>query len=46
MAAFLAAVRGGGDAPIPLEEILEVSRVAVALGETARGAAGDAPCPL
>jgi predicted dehydrogenase len=43
VAAFLAAVRGGA-APIPLEEILEVSRIAVALGEAARGAAGDPPC--
>ena len=35
-AAFVAAMRDGGDAPIPLEEILEVSRVAVELGEAAR----------
>ena len=45
MAAFLAAVRGGGAAPIPLEEILEVSRVAIAVGEAARFDAANAPCP-
>ena len=28
-AAFVAAVRDGGEAPIPLDELLEVSRVAI-----------------
>jgi predicted dehydrogenase/threonine dehydrogenase-like Zn-dependent dehydrogenase len=36
VAAFLAAVREGRAAPIPLAELLEVSRVTVALGEAAR----------
>jgi predicted dehydrogenase/threonine dehydrogenase-like Zn-dependent dehydrogenase len=36
VAAFLTAVREGRAAPIPLEELLEVSRVTVALGEAAR----------
>jgi predicted dehydrogenase len=35
--AFVDAVRNGGAAPIPFEEILEVARVTVALGEAARG---------
>lgn len=35
--AFVAAVRSGAGAPIPLEELLEVARVSVALGEAARG---------
>jgi predicted dehydrogenase len=35
--AFVEAVRGGAGAPIPIEEILEVARVSVALGEAARG---------
>ena len=35
--AFLGAVSNGGRAPIPLEELLEVARVSVALGEAARG---------
>jgi len=34
--AFVEAVKTGGAAPIPFEEILEVGRVTVALGETAR----------
>jgi predicted dehydrogenase/threonine dehydrogenase-like Zn-dependent dehydrogenase len=36
VAAFIAAIRAGGSSPIPLEEILEVSRVTVAVGEAAR----------
>jgi predicted dehydrogenase len=36
VAAFVAAVRNGTRAPIALEELLEVSRVVVALGERAR----------
>ncbi|HWZ61738.1 MAG TPA: bi-domain-containing oxidoreductase [Steroidobacteraceae bacterium] len=36
VAAFVAAVRNGAPAPIALEELLEVSRVVVALGERAR----------
>jgi predicted dehydrogenase/threonine dehydrogenase-like Zn-dependent dehydrogenase len=36
VASFLAAVRGGSSAPIPFEELIEVSRVTVALGEAAR----------
>ena len=36
-AAFLEAVRGGGEDPIPFDELLEVSRVTVALAEAARG---------
>jgi hypothetical protein len=35
--AFVDAVRNGAGAPIPLEELLEVARVTVALGEAARG---------
>jgi predicted dehydrogenase/threonine dehydrogenase-like Zn-dependent dehydrogenase len=35
--AFLDAVRSGTGAPIPLEELLEVARVSVALGEAVRG---------
>jgi len=35
--AFLDAVRSGAGAPIPLEEILEVARVTIALGEAVRG---------
>jgi predicted dehydrogenase/threonine dehydrogenase-like Zn-dependent dehydrogenase len=35
--AFVDAVRSGVGAPIPLEELLEVARVTVALGEAARG---------
>ena len=35
--AFVDAVKGGGTAPIPVEQVLEVSRVAVKLGEAARG---------
>jgi predicted dehydrogenase len=34
--AFVDAVRAGGPAPIALDELLEVSRVTVALGERAR----------
>jgi predicted dehydrogenase/threonine dehydrogenase-like Zn-dependent dehydrogenase len=36
VAAFLAAVREGGNAPIPFHELLEVSRITVAVGEAAR----------
>jgi predicted dehydrogenase/threonine dehydrogenase-like Zn-dependent dehydrogenase len=35
--AFVDAVRSGAGAPIPLQEILEVARISVALGEAARG---------
>jgi predicted dehydrogenase len=35
--AFVDAVRSGAGAPIPLEELLEVARVTVALGEAVRG---------
>jgi predicted dehydrogenase/threonine dehydrogenase-like Zn-dependent dehydrogenase len=35
--AFLEAVAGGLPAPIPFDELIEVSRVTVALGEAARG---------
>jgi predicted dehydrogenase/threonine dehydrogenase-like Zn-dependent dehydrogenase len=35
-AAFLKAVRGGGPAPIPFGELMEVSRVSVELAEAAR----------
>lgn len=34
--AFVDAVRGGGGAPIPLDEILEVSRVAIEVAESLR----------
>ena len=37
--AWLDAVRPGGPAPIPLDELLEVSRWAIRAGELARGAA-------
>lgn len=33
VAAFVAAVRSGGEPPIPFPEIIEVSRTAIALGE-------------
>ena len=35
-AAFVEAIRRGGPSPIPVEELLEVSRVTVAIGEAAR----------
>jgi predicted dehydrogenase/threonine dehydrogenase-like Zn-dependent dehydrogenase len=35
-AAFVEAVRGGKPAPIPLDELLEVSRVSIEIGEAAR----------
>ena len=35
--AFVDAVRHGGAPPIPFEQLLEVSRVTVALGKAARG---------
>ncbi len=35
-AAFVDALRAGGPSPIPLDEILEVSRITVTLGEAAR----------
>jgi len=35
--AFVDAVRNGAGAPIPLEELLEVARVTIALGEAVRG---------
>jgi predicted dehydrogenase len=44
VAEFLAAVRSGGDSPIPLEEILEVSRVSVAVGVAARRPGADTTC--
>jgi predicted dehydrogenase/threonine dehydrogenase-like Zn-dependent dehydrogenase len=34
--AFVAALRSGGDAPIPFHELMEVSRTVIALGEAAR----------
>jgi predicted dehydrogenase/threonine dehydrogenase-like Zn-dependent dehydrogenase len=40
VAAFIAAVQQGRGAPIPFEELLEVSRVTVALGEAARSRPG------
>jgi predicted dehydrogenase len=36
VAAFLAAVRNGGSEPISFDELIEVSRITVALGEAAR----------
>lgn len=44
VAAFIAAIRSGGGSPIPLEEILEVSRVTVAVGAAARRPGSDATC--
>jgi len=41
MAAFVEAVRGGGAAPIPFEELVEVSRVTIALAEAARSGGGS-----
>jgi len=35
-AAFLDAVRGGGEAPIPFEQLMEVSRATIEIGEAAR----------
>jgi predicted dehydrogenase len=34
---FVSAVRSGGEPPIPFDELFEVSKVAVAVGEAARG---------
>jgi hypothetical protein len=42
LAAFIEAVRSGGGPPIPIEEILEVSRVTVAVGAAARRHGTDA----
>lgn len=39
VAAWMAAVRAGGPAPIPLDELMEVSRWSVRAAELARGAA-------
>jgi predicted dehydrogenase/threonine dehydrogenase-like Zn-dependent dehydrogenase len=36
VAAFVAAIREGRDSPIPVDQLLEVSRITVALGEAAR----------
>jgi predicted dehydrogenase/threonine dehydrogenase-like Zn-dependent dehydrogenase len=36
VAAFVSAVRGGTECPIPLQEILEIARVTVAIGTAAR----------
>lgn len=36
-AAFVSSVRGDGESPIPFDEIVEVGRVVIALGEAARG---------
>jgi predicted dehydrogenase/threonine dehydrogenase-like Zn-dependent dehydrogenase len=36
LAAFLTAIREGRDSPIPIDELLEVSRITIALGEAAR----------
>ena len=44
VAAFIDAIRAGGASPIPLEEILEVSRVTVAVGAAARRPGADAIC--
>jgi predicted dehydrogenase/threonine dehydrogenase-like Zn-dependent dehydrogenase len=44
VAAFLAAIRAGSGSPIPLEEILEVSRVTVAVGAAARRSQASAIC--
>jgi hypothetical protein len=41
IAAFIAAVRSGLGPPIPLDEILEVSRVTVAVGTAARRAGAE-----
>jgi predicted dehydrogenase len=44
LAAFTEAIRSGGGSPIPLEEILEVSRVTVAVGAAARRSGSNATC--
>lgn len=44
LAAFLEAIRSGSGSPIPLEEILEVSRITVAVGAAARRHGADAAC--
>jgi predicted dehydrogenase len=43
-AAFIEAIRSGGGAPIAYDEIIEVSRVTLALGASSRGAA-ESPRP-
>jgi predicted dehydrogenase len=35
--AFVDAIRTGGEAPIPVEELIEVSRIVITLGKAARG---------
>lgn len=35
--AFVDAVSGGGATPIPFDELIEIGRITVALGEAARG---------
>jgi predicted dehydrogenase/threonine dehydrogenase-like Zn-dependent dehydrogenase len=44
VAAFIAAIRAGSSSPIPLEEILEVSRVTVEVGAAARRYRSSATC--
>jgi predicted dehydrogenase/threonine dehydrogenase-like Zn-dependent dehydrogenase len=44
VAAFIDAIRHGRSPPIPLDEIIEVSRVTVSVGAQARGAGPDALC--
>jgi predicted dehydrogenase/threonine dehydrogenase-like Zn-dependent dehydrogenase len=44
VAAFIEAVRSGSGPPIPIEEILEVSRITVAVGAAARRHGADAAC--
>jgi len=41
VAAFVAAVRGEGEPPIPLDELVEVSRWAIRMGEMGRGVHPD-----
>jgi hypothetical protein len=35
-AAFLDAVRSGGESPIPFDQLMEVSRTSIEIGEAAR----------
>lgn len=37
VAAFVQAIRNGGQSPIPFSELIEVARVTIAVGEAARG---------
>lgn len=45
VAAFVTAIRNGQPSPIPVDELMEVARITVAVGEAARGQVADACSP-